>query len=172
LAAFAVRSGRARSSPRPYSDDAEIERLAAELESEAEAFNHPKPTMPAMSAAPRQRSMPVTAPVSRDVPSVSTGRPQSATRITLSAAEVEIAHNSFSDSSMSNYEKEKLYIANKRLMLQKARRRNAKRMMDIEADIRMLPEPAKAWVRAPGLLDRSGEGLPIAGTAQAACRHP
>ena len=50
------------------------------------------------------------APVSRDAPSVS-GYRQPSNHLT--AAEVTIAHNSFTDPNMSNREKELLYLKNK-----------------------------------------------------------
>jgi hypothetical protein len=101
--------------PRPFSDDAEIERMALETEREAEALQNPTPPKPVMPSA---RRMPVSAPVSREAPSISTGRPQSfSTSVTLSPAEREIARNSFSDPSMSAEEKERSYAMQKRRML-------------------------------------------------------
>jgi hypothetical protein len=94
--------------------DPEIEKAARELEAEAEALQReylaPQP-MP-QAALPR-RSIPVSAPVSRGAPSLATGRPMSMSNRTLSAAEVEIAHNSFTDSTMSNRDKELLYLQNR-----------------------------------------------------------
>jgi hypothetical protein len=99
--------------PARHGDDAEA-RLAEETEREAEALRAPpKPIMPSA-----RRSMPVTAPVSRDVPSVSTGRSHSfSNTVTLSPAEREVARNSFSDPSMSPEDRERLYATNKRRML-------------------------------------------------------
>ena len=66
-------------------------------------------------AAPRlpqtKRSMPMSAPVSRGEPSYS-GRPPVDNHLT--AAEREIARNSFIDPNMSNEQKEYLYLQNKR----------------------------------------------------------
>lgn len=61
---------------------------------------------------PQRRSMPVTAPVSREVPSSSGERPAS-TGMTLTAEERFIARNAFTDPNMTNAQKEKLYAMNK-----------------------------------------------------------
>ena len=55
--------------------------------------------------------MPMQAPVSRDSPSVS-GHRQPDNHLT--AEEVRIAHNSFTDPTMSNTEKELLYLQNRK----------------------------------------------------------
>lgn len=60
---------------------------------------------------PRTRSMPVTAPVSRDVPGPSGQR--QANRITLSPEERAIARTSFTASDMTDEQKERLYAMNK-----------------------------------------------------------
>lgn len=65
----------------------------------------------AAAPAPR-RSMPMTAPVSREVPTASGERGTSASN-TLSQAEREIARNSFTDPMMSNAQKEYLYLQNR-----------------------------------------------------------
>jgi hypothetical protein len=62
---------------------------------------------------PQRRSMPVSAPVSRDVPTAS-GQRQSSSKITLSPDEVAIARSSFTASDMTNAQKELLYAQNKR----------------------------------------------------------
>ena len=73
---------------------------------------------PAASAAqPQQqqrRSVPMAAPVSRDVPTAS-GQRQTSSQITLSPEEREIARSSFSDPTgkMTNADKERLYAMNK-----------------------------------------------------------
>lgn len=68
---------------------------------------------------PQRRSMPVSAPVSRDAPSA-TGKPQPSSKMTLSQEERQIARTSFS-SNMTNEQKELLYAQNKRkLQLKRA----------------------------------------------------
>lgn len=68
---------------------------------------------PTPAPQPQQRrSMPVTAPVSREVPTSSGERPAT-TGMTLTAEERFIARNSFSDPNMTNAQKEKLYAMNK-----------------------------------------------------------
>jgi hypothetical protein len=62
---------------------------------------------------PQRRSMPVSAPVSRDVPTAS-GQRQSSSKITLSPDEVAIARSAFTASDMTNAQKELLYAQNKR----------------------------------------------------------
>lgn len=72
--------------------------------------NEPEP-----APQPQQRrSMPVTAPVSRDVPTPS-GQRQNATQVTLSPEEVLIARSAFTDPTgkMTNADKERLYAMNK-----------------------------------------------------------
>jgi hypothetical protein len=76
-------------------------------------------TEPAMSAPPPppapppvKRSMPLSAPVQRDVPSLN-GQRASERSITLTAEERMIARNSFTDPSLSDHEKEMLYAKNK-----------------------------------------------------------
>ena len=100
---------------RPTPENAQIHddasQAAAELQREAEhhlAEHRPEPVAPPPS--PPRRSMPMQAPVSRDAPSVS-GYRQPSNHLT--AAEVTIAHNSFTDPNMSNREKELLYLKNK-----------------------------------------------------------
>ena len=55
----------------------------------------------------------MTAPVSRDAPMVGGGQRQPSGWNTLSAAERQIAHNSFTDPMMSNQQKELLYLRNR-----------------------------------------------------------
>jgi hypothetical protein len=64
-----------------------------------------------------RRSIPMSAPVSRDVPSPSGRRMSERLNITLSPLEREIARNSFS-SDQSIEERERLYATKKSLMLQ------------------------------------------------------
>jgi hypothetical protein len=71
---------------------------------------------------PARRSIPMTAPVSREVPMSSGQRTLDTRQITLSAEERAVARNSFSDASMSNEERERLYAQNKaRMLVAKAR---------------------------------------------------
>jgi hypothetical protein len=75
------------------------------------------PSRAPVSGAARTR-MSVSAPVSRDAPSVSTGRAQSlGNRITLSPAEREIARNSFTDPTMTDADRERSYAMQKLKML-------------------------------------------------------
>lgn len=60
----------------------------------------------------QRRSMPVSAPVSRDVPSANGTRQTNS--VTLSPEERLIARNSFTATDMTNAQKEALYAANKR----------------------------------------------------------
>lgn len=62
----------------------------------------------------------MTAPVSREVPTISGQRPSSSSKITLTPDEVRIARTSFTAPDMSNAEKELLYARNKQ-KLQKMR---------------------------------------------------
>jgi hypothetical protein len=90
----------------------DLHRHVAELQAEAEqhlAAHQPEPVASPPSP-PHRRSLPMQAPVSRDAPSVS-GYRQGSNHLT--AEEVRIAHNSFTDPNMSNREKELLYLKNK-----------------------------------------------------------
>lgn len=81
-----------------------------------------RPVAPEVQPQPQQRkSMPMTAPVSREVPTSSGARPTSS-QVHLSAEEVRIAHTSFTDPTgkMTNAEKERAYALNK-MKLQKMR---------------------------------------------------
>ncbi|MGJ4889007.1 hypothetical protein ACQR1Y_12475 [Bradyrhizobium sp. HKCCYLRH3099] len=75
-----------------------------------------RPVPPPASPSPARRSVPVSAPVSREVPT-SSGRRESPNQMTLTAEERAIAHNSFGATAggvqMSNAEKERLYAMNK-----------------------------------------------------------
>lgn len=90
------------------------------LETELGLKTAPAAAPAAPAAQPQRRSMPVTAPVSRDVPT-SSGQRQT-TQHTLSAEEVRIAHSSFTDPTgkMTNADKERAYLLNK-IKLQKMR---------------------------------------------------
>lgn len=69
---------------------------------------------PAPAAPMPRRNIPMSAPVSRDIPSATGGRiARDARSVTLTPAEREIARNSFSDPRMTNAEKELLYAQNK-----------------------------------------------------------
>jgi len=71
------------------------------------------PAAPEPAPQPQRRSMPVSAPVSRDVPTAN-GQRQPSTKMTLSAEERAIAHTSFTAPDMTNAQKELLYAQNKR----------------------------------------------------------
>ena len=72
--------------------------------------------VPAAPASPEpRRSMPVTAPVSRDVPTPSGQRTNA--RITLTPEERDIARRSFTAADMTDEQKEKLYAMNKAKLL-------------------------------------------------------
>lgn len=88
-----------------------VDEAAAELQREAEqhlAAHQPASTAP----PPPKRSMPMSAPPSRDAPSVS-GHRQPPGWNHLTAEERQIARNSFGDPNMSNEEKELLYLRNR-----------------------------------------------------------
>ena len=73
-------------------------------------------TEPKSAPQPQRRSMPMSAPVSRDVPTPS-GQRQESSKITLSAEERQIARNAIVDRpdmpKMSNEQKELIYARNK-----------------------------------------------------------
>lgn len=75
-----------------------------------------KTTPPATTepSQPARRSMPVSAPVSRDVPSANGQRPTSSSKMTLTEEERRIARTSFTAPDMTNAQKELLYAQNKR----------------------------------------------------------
>jgi hypothetical protein len=105
-----------------------IERAAEQLSQEAEALRltasaeNTTPItvsaeLPPAERAPTRKSLPISAPVSRDIPSSSGKRMSEERTITLSAAEREVARNSFTDPNMTNEERERLYATNKMRML-------------------------------------------------------
>jgi hypothetical protein len=104
-------SASARPTPKNHQAHQDATEAASELAREAEAHfaEHHQPAPTAPPPLPK-RTMPMQAPVSRDSPSVS-GHPQQ--NNTLTAAEREIARNSFTDPNMSNTEKELLYLRNR-----------------------------------------------------------
>lgn len=67
---------------------------------------------------PQRRSMPVTAPVSREVPN-SNGQKPSSSRVTLTEEERLIARTSFTATDMTNAQKEYLYAQNKQKLAQR-----------------------------------------------------
>jgi len=102
-------------------DSPEIERHIIESTArELASHREPEPAKPAPAAlspaAPQRRSMPMSAPVSRNIPTAN-GRREPDGWNKLSAEEVRIAHNSFTDPNVSNVEKERMYLANKRRYL-------------------------------------------------------
>jgi hypothetical protein len=103
-----------------------IERTADRLGAEADMLHRAAQANAATPMAladnmpeppPRQRSIPVSAPVSREVPSMRGQRGRPFQNITLSPEEREIARNSFSAPDMSNEEKEMLFARNKARMM-------------------------------------------------------
>lgn len=74
-------------------------------------FKEPERAPPAPQT--QRRSMPVSAPVSRDVPTTS-GQRQSSSKITLSEEQRRIARNSFTAPDMTDAQKELLYAKNLR----------------------------------------------------------
>ena len=76
-------------------------------------FKAASTSVPQTQTQPQRRSMPVSAPVSRDVPTAS-GQRQPSTKMTLSEEERRIARTSFTASDMTNAQKELLYAQNKR----------------------------------------------------------
>lgn len=103
------------------SPDQGAERLMREAEAHMDSY-HAEASTPlnvsdqiaamAPPPTPQRRSMPMTAPVSREVPTAS-GRRFSAEQMTLTPEERQVARNSFSDPNLSNIEKERMYLANK-----------------------------------------------------------
>jgi hypothetical protein len=77
----------------------------------------PEREEPPVNAPEPKRSAPISAPVSRSMPSMTTGN-AIPTRVTLSPSEIEIARNSFSAPDMTNEQKERLFAMNKLRMLQ------------------------------------------------------
>jgi len=75
---------------------------------------------PQSQQQPQRRSIPMTAPVSRDVPTAS-GQRQASSKITLTAEQRQIARTSFTAPDMTNEQKELLYARN----LQKLQRDRA-----------------------------------------------
>jgi hypothetical protein len=72
---------------------------------------------PALAPTPARRSIPLSAPVSRDVPTASGRRMSEIGNITLSPAEREIARNSFAAPDLTNEQKERMYAEAKHRML-------------------------------------------------------
>ena len=85
------------------------------------AVNEARSIVESGPPAPRRPSLPMSAPVSRDVPSYATGRAVP-NKMTLTPAEVDIAHRSFVDRPdmprMTPAEKEYAYALQKRRYLQ------------------------------------------------------
>ncbi len=73
------------------------------------------PATSSTTSQPQRRSIPVSAPVSREPPT-SSGQRQSSNQVTLTAEERQVARNSFSSingKELTNAEKERLYAMNK-----------------------------------------------------------
>lgn len=120
-AARAAAAGMMQPAPIPESNiELAVERLDREAQAHTDAY-HAKASTPlsvadqiaeAAPPAPQRRSMPMTAPVTREVPTMA-GKRFSAEQMTLTPEERQIARNSFSDPNLSNIEKERMYLANK-----------------------------------------------------------
>jgi hypothetical protein len=85
-------------------------RLADELEREAEQIAATAPPAAPKQAPTSQRSMPISAPVSRAMPSMTSGAMP--TRITLSPEQIQIARTAYSAPDMTDAQKEKAYAMN------------------------------------------------------------
>jgi hypothetical protein len=101
----------------PHRAETEAREQAEEIISHAQAMLPDVPLPPAetpKAAAPSspRRSIPYSAPVHRDVPSVS-GQRMADMRVTLTAEERDIARRSFTAADMTDEMKEKLYALNK-----------------------------------------------------------
>jgi hypothetical protein len=97
----------------PQMDSHLVQALHHEIAKSGGVPQQPLPM--AQPPTPQRRSIPVSAPVSRD-PWMASGHRQAASgKITLSKDEVEIAHNSRAD--LPPLEAEKLYVQGKKLML-------------------------------------------------------
>lgn len=123
--ADAARSAVGRMMQPPPIPEPDIERAVERLDREAQAYlgayqaEHSTPlAMSDQIAAmappppPPRRSMPITAPVTRDVPTAS-GRRFTADQTTLTPEERHVARHSFTDPNLTNVEKERLYLQNK-----------------------------------------------------------
>jgi len=97
--------------------DREASAIRATMQAESATPVAMAENLPAPAPSPRGRSLPVAAPVSREVPSASGQRTADFRNITLSPAEREIARNSFSDPNMTDAQRERLYAKNKAIML-------------------------------------------------------
>ncbi|WP_426418478.1 hypothetical protein [Bradyrhizobium genosp. A] len=92
--------------------NAEVSSLQSAYNAQASAPDVLAAQLPEPALTPRTRSMPMTAPVSREVPMLSGKRTADLSKVTLSAEERFVAQNSFS-SDLSVAERERLYATNK-----------------------------------------------------------
>jgi hypothetical protein len=107
----ALTSASARPTPENAQMHHDVARHVADLQAEAEQhLAEHQPAAAAPPPPPKRRSFPMSAPVSRDSPEIS-GRPAQNNHLT--AEERVVARNSFSDPSMSNEQKELLYLRNR-----------------------------------------------------------
>jgi hypothetical protein len=95
--------------------DAHRQARSDAIEREADQMDAVAPT-----SASKKAPQFVTAPVSRAMPSMTSGAMP--TRITLSPEQVMVARNSWTDSSMTNEQKEKMYAMNLARMMDMRRR--------------------------------------------------
>ena len=104
-------------SPPPVPDkvaERDVDAAAAELEREAESLRIPK--APEIAPPPSRRSIPVSMPVARDVPTMNGKRMSQSTTVTLSKDEREIAHSAYN--WLSKGEAEREYATHKFRMLE------------------------------------------------------
>jgi hypothetical protein len=93
--------------------DVEAEQAAAELERQAEALRIPR--APEILPPPSRRSLPISAPVSRDIPTAGGQRFSQSSTVTLSKEEREVAHGAYH--WLSKGEAEREYALHKSRML-------------------------------------------------------
>ncbi|RXH15223.1 hypothetical protein [Bradyrhizobium guangzhouense] len=116
-------AARAAMKPPPRLHTESVEQVAAQLDAEIAAYraiDQVNASTPAALAAhlplpvqsSRSQRMPLTAPVSRDAPTLS-GQRAASSGMTLTPEERFIARNSFTDPSMTDAQKEKLYATQK-----------------------------------------------------------
>jgi hypothetical protein len=104
-------SADARQTPENAELHADIARHVSDLDAEAEQHFAEHVPEPAAAPPPSRRSYPMSAPVSRDVPSASGHRHD---LNTLTAEERQVARNFTADRSLTNEQKEYIYLQQKR----------------------------------------------------------
>jgi hypothetical protein len=94
-------------------DKRDVEAAAQELAAEAEAIR--APNAPVIAPPPPRRSLPISAPVSRDIPTASGQRFSQQTSVTLSKEERELSHGAYH--WLPKAEAEREYAKQKSIML-------------------------------------------------------